>query len=280
MPNCHQCQTSLPEGAKFCFNCGAPQLTAPPPPDYLDLSRDVERQLTDKFFSSLQKRLAVESLEGALPQFSERIYTSGFRDMLQRRIQQVAESFQDSITQKAADQLLFQRRAEMLFSDLIDLFFVSHCADLLTVPLPEQILKYQGTTWPKIDVFYFLMDYLDFHNENITVHTDFLKMPVNHLKNAGKYFLFPEKEELIYFICDQSLLGGCQEGFAMTQKGLYWKAPLEKAHKVSYSAINSLKLYKEWLTVNDHFFNAGPSLNVKLIRLLSRIQFLFSMGIE
>lgn len=280
MPNCHQCQTSLPEGARFCFNCGAAQLTVPPPPDYLDISRDVERQLTDKFFSSLQKRLALESLAGALPQFSERIYTSGFRDLLQRRIQQMAEGFQDEIAQNTTDQLLFQRQAEMLFTDLIDHFFVRHCHDLLAVSLPEQVLKYQGATWPKIDIFGFLLDYLDFSQENITVYTDFLKMPVNHLKNAGKYFLFPDKNELIYFICDQSLLGGCQEGFAMTQKGLYWKAPLEKSHKVSYASIHTLKLHKEWLTVNDHFFNAGPTLNVKLIRLLNRIQFLFSIGSE
>ena len=96
-------------------------------------------------------------------------------------------------------------------------------------------------------------------------------MPVEKVKNAGKFFLFPEIEERILFICDQSAFGSCKEGFAMTDKALYWKAYLEKAKVVHYDNIRILEKAKNWITINGFFFNVNQGINVKLLKLLRKI---------
>ena len=115
-------------------------------------------------------------------------------------------------------------------------------------------------------------DYLALDLEGEKVYTDFLKMPLDKLKNASKSFLFPEKDEKILFICDQSILGSCKEGFAMTEKALYWKAHLEKARAVDYRLLDEIKRTKEWISINGDFFNVSPSINLKMMKLLKKLR--------
>ncbi|NUO03787.1 MAG: hypothetical protein HUU01_24500, partial [Saprospiraceae bacterium] len=82
--------------------------------------------------------------------------------------------------------------------------------------------------------------------------------------------------ERIFFICDLSLLGNCKEGFALTEKALYWKSPLEKPRREALDQLFNLHRKENWITINDHFFNANPSLNIKLLKLLRGIQLRFS----
>ena len=97
-------------------------------------------------------------------------------------------------------------------------------------------------------------------------------VPIDKLKNAGKFFLFPERDERILLICDQSLLGSCKEGFALTERGLYWKAQLQTARKVAYTALESVRREKDWLLINGDFFHANPSLDLKMMKLLKKLQ--------
>ena len=120
------------------------------------------------------------------------------------------------------------------FTDLTDYFVIHYCPDLNDIPLPEEILKYQNISPEKTDLSELVTDYLDFKNENERAHFDFVKMPLQRMRNASKSFLFPEKGEKIFFICDQTLLGNGKEGFAMTEKALYWKMPFENPERVYY----------------------------------------------
>jgi len=275
MKQCPRCRTSLPEQAKFCFQCGAPQ-EAPSVKalDFqLDFNKDIAEQLSNRFFAELRKRVEEESLAARFQQYSERVYTSGFRDTIQRRatlLEAQLHTFRDTGERSAAD---LDRSVLHFFEELLDQFIILHCQDLNVVKLPEAILRHQQQVWSASDLFQIAMDYLDFENEQETVYTDFLAMPMDKLRNAGKAFLFPERNnERIFFICDLSLLGNCKEGFALTEKALYWKSPLEKARQAPLDQLHDLRRKENWITINDVFFNANASLNIKLLKLLKGIQ--------
>lgn len=272
MGKCWNCKTELPDGAKFCFNCGAKQdqqLVLEDP--FFKLPPDIEQQLTEDFFVALQEQLAEEQDVQLFETYREKVYDGGFRDILKRKIQQLIEQLKELEENKSLSEEVIAGLRDRVFFDLLDYFIIHFCKDLNVVDLPEAILKYQDVNWSDINLLQMIMDYLDFENEEETVYTDFLKMPIEKVKNAGKFFLFPEKDEKILLICDQSAFGSCKEGFALTDKALYWKAYLEKARVVHYDNIRLLEKEKEWITINGFFFNVNQSMNVKLLKLLRKI---------
>ncbi len=58
----------------------------------------------------------------------------------------------------------------------------------------------------------------------------------------------------------------------MTDRAIYWRAPFDRARKLPYKEIRTLKKEEEWLTLNGHFFTANPSLNLKLYKLLKKLK--------
>jgi hypothetical protein len=101
-------------------------------------------------------------------------------------------------------------------------------------------------------------------------------MPQEKLKNTFQSYLFTEREEMVYFICDLSITGNGKEGFAISNKRLYWRMPLGKSHSVSFDNINSIKHQEEWLEINGLFFNINRSLNMKVLRMLKKIKLVHS----
>ena len=95
-------------------------------------------------------------------------------------------------------------------------------------------------------------------------------MPLEKLKNASQYFLFPEKTERIWLIIDLSLFGSLKEGLAFTERGIYWKNQLQAPQQVMYEQLLQVDREKDWLLINQHFFHASPSLNMKIWLLLRR----------
>ncbi|MEN0003779.1 MAG: hypothetical protein AAF798_06535, partial [Bacteroidota bacterium] len=62
-----------------------------------------------------------------------------------------------------------------------------------------------------------------------------------------------------------------KEGFALTEAALYWKAYLQKPKIVAFQQLQSIKREKDWLLINWEFFSANASINVKLLKLLKKI---------
>lgn len=274
MKRCPNCRTQLPDEARFCLECGTPQVLAPKPGPSLKINwdRDLAPQITALFFAALRERVREEHQSDQYALFSERLYESGFRDTLQRRVDQLAERLQTQLATAAISNGQAASRIELFFDELLDFFIIRYARDLVEVPLPEAILKYHGLSWEQIDIFQMVLDYLDFAEETETVYTDFLVMPMDKLKNAGRSFLFPEKSEKILLICDQSILGSCKEGFALTEAGVYWKAHLQKSRQVMFRNLQDIAREKDWITINGHFFNVNPSLNIKMLKLLKKIK--------
>jgi len=250
MENCVHCHKPLPEGARFCPNCGAEagvrETTQPGP-----------REIADRFFAVLQEMIREEQDERTYSDYLKRFRDSEFAQILDARIEQLAQQPGD---------------LEAELEDLCDYFVVRYCRDLHVNPIPETILRYQQADLSQTDQFRMIMDYLQFSPETDSVHTNLLEMPVDLLRNAGKAFLFPPKDERIFFICDLSLLGSCKEGFAMTENALYWKAPFEKARKAVYSNLGLIVREREWIRINGFFFNARPDLNIRLLKLLRKLR--------
>jgi hypothetical protein len=276
---CHQCHTDLPAQARFCFNCGAKQIVADRQqkqatvePMLIDLAEDIPQQLGTLFVKALQQRVEEEHQPGQVLDYSERLYASGFRDVVYRRAGILAGQFAEKPQSDWKPQLVNEKIVDFLES-LLELFIIRYCKDINKTTLSEKVLQYQNSKPEDINYFQMAMDYLAFDEEPLeTVYTDFLNMPVDGLKNASKFFLFPSQGERIWFICDQSLIGVCKEGFAMTEYGLYWKAQLQTARAVQYTGLDSIKKEKDWLLINGHFFNASPAINYKMMRLLKQLK--------
>ena len=273
MKNCHVCRTTLPDNARFCYNCGAPQTAATAAPiRRLNYQGNMPQQIEEQFFLAFRQRVEEEHHPNQVQAYSERMYQSGFQEVVQRRAEQLAARIQAMPPEEKLNDTAINALLENTFEDLLDYFIIHFCKDLNTIKLPEAILSYQGLRWEDINLFQMVMHYLDFAAESETVYTDFFAMPVDKLKNASQSFLFANAQERIFFICDQSILGSLREGFAITDQGIYWKAHLEKARAALFSNLQTIERKKDWITINSAFFNVNPSVNLKLLKLLKKIR--------
>lgn len=240
---------------------------------YIDLGGDIAQQLSVLFLQRLRDRVTEEHQAAQFQAYSERLYASGFRDTVHRRAEQLAERLTNGLPDETTTPEWINQRIDDLFEHLLDFFIIRHASDLNEVPLPEAILKYTSEKEVRNNLYHMVMDYLDFESQPLeTVYTDFVRMPASALKNASRFFLFPQSQERIFFICDQSLLGGCREGFAMTDRGLYWKAQLQTSRSVQYDAIDQVIKEKDWLLINGEFFNANPTVNLRMLKLLKKLK--------
>lgn len=314
MANCRSCREPIPASARYCPHCGisviVETLDCPSCGHENELGAlqcgrcsrlfykekkekagktagenifqtsgegGLTQEIADRFSIAFEKRMEEEVRPSLHNTYIDRFHQSDFRKNLEFRIRQLAEAaqaFGSDDTRKAA--LL-----NPAFEDLLDYFMIQYCRDLNEVRYPERMLRWQGIPAEKLKLDEIIGDYLDFEQEHESVFTDFVTMPPAKLKNAASQFLFPQKGESIYFICDLSMLGQCKEGFAMTSRCIYWKMPFEKKQRVYYKNLDEIKREKDgWITINGIFFNANKSLNLKLIRLLKKLKWYARQGVE
>lgn len=231
---------------------------------------NLEQTIADRFSLAFERRLKEEHHPSLHNAYIDRFYKSDFRTSVDFRIKQLAEQAQRNPNDE-------QRFAFTIpaFEELLDYFVIRYCQDLNETVFDEKILKYQGSTAENISLGEMILDYLDFDNQDETVYTDFVTMPAHKLKNAAQNFLFPQKGETIFFICDLSTFGACKDGFAMTRDCIYWKMPFENKQRVYYKNLEEIKRQEDWITINGIFFNSSKSLNIKLLRLLKKIRELY-----
>ena len=308
---CIKCRQSLPIDAKFCMNCGTPvikevidcpscRLPNPPGtkscyhcgtllvrPDTISLDYTREYDLTGDtdiinsglkglFFKSL--RTFIDDVFGndRYSDYVELFYATDMQKKFDTKARVVTESVLKANTINSKEAFM---RSDQLVSHLIRnmvmYHVIVHGKEINPCLLPESILWYQQSTKKNLPLKDMISDFLDLDRENLKIYTDFLTMPAEKLKNAAKSFLFAEKQELVFFICDQSLFGNAKDGFAMTNFGLYWKAELLKAQKIMYHDLKYIKKGNGHLLINGLFFNVNPSVNIKMHLLLQQLQDIF-----
>jgi hypothetical protein len=72
----------------------------------------------------------------------ERVYESGFRDIVHRRADQLHATLQRLYT--SGDTSLINKKINYFLEELLDLFIIRYCKDINEANLPEAILRYQG----------------------------------------------------------------------------------------------------------------------------------------
>lgn len=279
---CPQCTAENDIAAKTCVSCHKPLFSDHNIPasvsseDIFDTAQmdDLAQYVADEFSLAFEKRLREEHHPSRHGNYIDRFFKSDFRTSADYRIRQLAENIQEFSGEKKEVEKKRKNYLTPAFEELIDYFIVRYCEDLNEAYFSENILKYQGLTVEQIDFPQMIRDYLNFENEEESVFFDFVAMPAKKLKNAADSYLHPKKGEVIQFICDLSILANCKDGFAMTDKCIYWKMPLEKKQRVYFSKLYKIEKQEDWITINGIFFNANKTLNLKLIRLLKKIKLL------
>ncbi len=309
MKYCPECGVVLLQNAKFCHECGEkipassaskathvsdnvhgstaektekskPQPKMPPKqaeplqweiPSSLEHDALVEG-IKANFFKALRERVTEQHREEQYADYVEIFYQSRFNDALLSRASLLVDDIRQLQKRGTNPSIETQQLLTKTYDGLLDYFIVNYCQSINDFPMPASILKYENATWASVNLRTMILDYLDFEHEKETVYTDFVVMPLQKLKNASTSFLTPEKNEKIFLICDQTVFGSCKEGFALTEKGLYWKAHLETPHHILYKDLERISRKQEWIIVNDLFFNCNKSLNIKLLKLLKKIK--------
>ncbi len=279
---CPTCHGQSPVASVFCHHCGhhfegsnkGTTTTRAYQPAYpLDFESDMTSQVKALFFKALRKRVEEELDPSRYSDYVERFYHSKFKEIYEVRADQIGEEALLHWERFGADGLPdIDRRIEEAFEGLLDYFIIQYCPDLNGMILPSAILKYENAQSGKIDVGVMVRDFLDFDKEQEVVYTDFIKMPEEMLKNACKSFLTADRKERLLFICDLSLKGSCKEGFAMTDRAMYWRAPFDRSRAILYRDLRDLRKERDWITINGHFFTANPTLNLKLYKLLKKLK--------
>lgn len=272
---CPDCGEENPATAKFCRNCGkdvsekrkAEELFEERP------TQATENEIHAAFREHLQQKAAEEQGEKIAPAYLERLEQSDFKFSYEIKVKQLAEDLLKNQEKPDYDAAAAHLSLHNTFENLSDFFMIFYCSDLNRIELSEKILRWQNIDRNNIDLLQLVEDYLDFGTEpGVTYYTNFVEMPLDRLRTAGKSFLFPAAEEKILLICDQSVLGSLKEGFAFTERGFYWRMHFEPARMVLYQNLEEINREKDWIKINGQFFNANKSLNIKILKLLKKIK--------
>lgn len=283
---CPSCNTTNAGGAKFCMQCGCAfsQNMSFPDGEYearypLNFEKigQLAEQIEGHFFAAMKRRISEEHVANKYQQYVTQFYDSGFDQRFKLRAKQLAEETytihcrQDGTELPEIDQLL-----ERTFDGLLDHFIIMHCAELNDIKIPENILKYQGKTKSEIDLNEMIFDYLDIESESKEkFYLDFISVPEHKIKNAWQSFLRADQKERLFMLCDQTVFGSCKEGFALTERGLYWKAHFNKSFAVHFENLQEIKKENDWITINGRYFHVNASFNLKMMKLLKKLKSIF-----
>lgn len=290
--SCTHCGGIIPDDADFCIYCGIPtelisaedepiatdfvpteyEYQAKYPLDFRETVR-LPLQLRTYFLKALRERLIAEGNGQYFDDYVDRFYETSFLQTFDEAAKEMVEHCyllhkgHFTLAQRQVDAYLTEK-----FQSLMNTFIISEGSKIHTPPITDKVLQYDETSVSDQRMGDMVLDYLDMEEEQEQWYADMTEMPSHKLQNAYDRFLFVEHSESIFLICDQTIFGSCNEGFALTNKALYWKAHFNKAQRMNYNEIDTIELTEEWLVLNGKFFNANPAINVKMMHLLKKLQ--------
>lgn len=241
-------------------------------------TENLEEMLRTWFLEAMKDYLATEQQIRDYNLYLQYLIHSGFSLEFELNLQQLAGELRNWYEMEGRPEPhILDAWIDTEFYRLLDLFVVGHCEHLNIHPVPKAVLHYSDLRFPEeVQLDDMIFDYLDFEAESESIYTNFIAMDQEKLKNAIRNFLLTEKGERIFFICNQSLLGSCKEGFAMTDRAIYWKAHFQNAQKVAYAELEPLARKRHWILINGHFFNVNPTFNIKMLKLLNKLKQLYA----
>lgn len=311
--NCPKCHVELPDIAKFCFNCGenvelaglqvcsgcrssnpvgsprcygcgrelsrAKSLSLDINLRYplrLDAQDAVGEDFKAHFFKLLRHIVATELKPKLYGEYVEAFYRSGFERMYRRR-EAVWEDDVCGWYNREGDASLrkIDERTASELAYLVDYFVVTHGGKLNEAAYPAALLQYHDARLGDADFAQMALDYLAFEEERLVVFTNLVGMSPEKLSNAKQHFLWLSDKEQLSFVADLSPFGSSfKDGFAMTNHSIFWKC-FDKPQQLFFHQLADIHREKSHLIINGKFFNAGLSINLKLLKLLKKIKHMF-----
>ncbi len=302
---CPSCNVMNPLDAVFCFACGHSLTKVEEEEPTYESKKSKKKQKTNKkakakpyqanfpiqiktdsqiaeqikthFFQNLRTTVDTISKPNAYNDYVDIFYKSGFnyyfdqqRTKLVKDIKAVPLLYPNATAFKV-DELL-----EEAFDNMINRFVILHTSELNTMPLTNRLLTYENIKWDTVNKANLILDYLNIDDKTEKVYTDFIKLSPTKLKNACKSFLFAENSEKLILLSDQTMFGSCKEGYAFTDRGLYWKVYFNKPKQIQYNELLTVKKEQDWLRLNGHYFHVNKEVNYRVMKLLQKIRRLIS----
>ena len=284
LSKCPSCATMNPADASFCYVCGVPNGVMPLMPFTKNFASkydfEIKSKLVDQikalFFEEL-KRLGQFINPDMIDDYLTLVYTKSYTETIELRANQLADTSSIEFFKSATPSVFKIEKALETAVRYLALYHIIYNGRAVNpFVVPEKILRYEKAFIGNFDLSVMITDYLDWGSEKERVYSNFAIMPPDTLQNAAKHYLYTAKNEAPFFICDVTLRGKGDEGFAMTPFALYWKSPMDKPQRVYYHHLEKLEHNKDWIKINGRFFNVNPSMNAKMLLLLDKLRSIYA----
>ncbi len=288
LSECPHCMQKNPLGAKKCYFCledlYALELNSKKNNskqkqntniDFTD-TYIIEEQIKNLFFDTL-KKITIWYEPTQSSHFLNLVIVKQFTVFVERRTRQAALELSTKYHNLGEEsRIKLEREAENMVFHWVLYFLINECKEDISPALSPKILQHEKFSPQQAGLKRLISDYLDFENENLIFYYNAIEIPSNKLERAYMNFLFTAKDEYPFFISDLSLGGTNKEGFSMTPFAIYWRSDFNAPKKIYYHAIESLQREKNWVTINNEFFNVKKHFNFKILLLLERLRLIFN----
>jgi len=232
----------------------------------------MQEEIKNYFFKSLRITVQTISDEKKYSEYVQTFYDSGFNFYFSQRSRQLIDDLQ-LIPNLYPNDIDYQidLLIDNTFESLLDRFITTHTQELNTWQPPD-VTRWELIKKEDLDVEKMIFDYLDITDDDTKHYLNFINVPLPKLKNAHKSFLFAEKTERLLVLSDQTIFGSCKEGYAITNKGIYWKAFFNKPNHYFFEELYDIRREQDWIKVNGQYFHVDEKMNFKLLKLLKKLR--------
>lgn len=283
--NCKKCFAKLLPEARFCHQCGTP-LKATKTCSSCNQENPLDALFCHRCGSSMEEdnHQHMEKVSSLFDQFMSREVSQnqGFR-FYERILNRYKSERYYSVFSARFDQLELEQKEKQAafdlnnpaliraFHSLLEFFLVMYCQDLLPFPLSDRNLRYEGLAPEDIDLQAMAVDYIYLNELDEDIYFNLIDVEFDRLKNASEQFLHMTEEEYFLFMIDLSISGNLKHGFALTDKKLYMKAPLQQAFSIDLMNIREMKMQEQWLIIDGRYVNVNPAFNFRLKHYIQKL---------
>lgn len=235
----------------------------------------LEEAIKTYFFQALRTTVIEISNEKKYSEYVQIFYDSGFNFYFSQRQKQLIRDLQ-RIPYLYPNDIDYQ--VDILIDDafeaILNRFTASHTQELNEWQPPD-VTRWELIKKEDLNLEKMIFDYLAIEPNDEKHYTNFLTMPVPKLKNAWKSFLFATQAEMPLIISDQTVFGSCKEGYAITNKGIYWKAFFNSPNRFYFEELYDIRKEQDWININGQYFHVNQRMNFKLLKLLKKLRSIY-----
>lgn len=308
MSNCHHCTTQLLDKAKFCHNCGTkvnskPAIPCPScntinpsetsyclqcgtsmeaPISSLDTNykttyplsfkdtKSLPAQINTHFLKALNRRINIDYPSSTFNDYVNIFHESDFKHFFDQKANLLAEAtYTIHAKQMPSEPMDIDILLNSHFDRLLNQFLSQYCQKLTGESLPSNPSFYDDSV--SVNSHQMAINFLVPEEQKEKYYTDLETITPIKLQNAKDSFLFAQPDETIFLIYDQTVYGSCREGFALTDKALFWKSHFKQAHQVYFADLKILEKQGSGLNINNLFFDVDSGVNGRVLHYLKRI---------